>query len=162
MQLELILKTVILLAVANGAPLVAKKLLGSYLEHPLDGGRTLADGHRLLGSSKTIRGVLVGVLAPALIAPFAGFSWTTGLVIGAAAMAGDLLSSFIKRRMGLAPSSRAFGLDQIPESLLPALACMKDVGLTLVDVLVIVALFTVGGQILSLLLFKIRLRDQPY
>jgi hypothetical protein len=34
--------------------------------------------------------------------------------------------------------------------------------LTLADVLLITALFTVGGQALSLLLFKIRLRDHPY
>jgi CDP-2,3-bis-(O-geranylgeranyl)-sn-glycerol synthase len=162
MQLELILKFVILLAVANGAPLVAKKLLGDVLAYPLDGGRTLADGQPLLGASKTIRGVLVGVVAAALAALLLGFSWTTGLLVGAAAMAGDLVSSFVKRRMGLAPSARAFGLDHIPESLLPALAAMQDLELTLTDVLVITVLFTLGGQALSLLLFKIRLRDHPY
>jgi CDP-archaeol synthase len=162
MQLELVCKFVLMLAVANGAPLLAKKLLGSFLDYPLDAGRSLADGHRLFGSSKTVRGVLVGVLAAALLAPLVGFSWTTGLVVGAAAMAGDLFSSFIKRRMGLAPSSRAPGLDHVPESLFPALATMTDLGLTLIDVLLVVALFTVGGQMLSLLLFKIRLRDHPY
>ena len=162
MQLELILNIVILLAVANGAPLVAKKLFGDVLAYPLDGGRTLADGQPLLGSSKTIRGVLVGVVAAALAALLLGFAWTTGLLVGAAAMAGDLFSSFVKRRMGLAPSARAFGLDHIPESLLPALAAMQELELTLTDVLVITVLFTLGGQALSLLLFKIRLRDHPY
>ena len=162
MQLELILKFVILLAVANGAPLLAKKLLGDVLAYPLDGGRTLTDGQPLFGASKTIRGVLVGVIAAMLAAPLLGFALVTGLVVGAAAMAGDLVSSFVKRRMGLAPSARAFGLDHVPESLFPALAAMQVLELTLTDVLVITVLFTLGGQALSLLLFKIRLRDHPY
>ena len=162
MQLELILNFVILLAVANGAPLVARKLFGDVLAYPLDGGRTLADGYPLFGASKTIRGVLVGVVAAALAALLLGFTWTTGLLVGAAAMAGDLFSSFLKRRMGQPPSSRAFGLDHIPESLIPALASMHDLDLTLADVVLIVAVFTLGGQALSILLFKIRLRDHPY
>jgi hypothetical protein len=162
MQIELIVKVVILIAVANGVPVLVKKLLGSFLDTPLDGGRILADGQPLFGASKTIRGVVAGVIATIIAAPLLGLAMTSGLVIGVAAMAGDLLSSFIKRRMGLAPSSRAFGLDQIPESLVPALASMRDLDLTLADVVLIVAVFTVGSQALSILLFKLRLRDQPY
>jgi len=162
MQLEIVVKVLILIAVANGAPVVVKKLLGTFLDTPLDGGRILADGQPLFGASKTIRGVLAAVIATILAAPLLGLAMTSGLVIGAAAMAGDLFSSFIKRRMGRAPSSRAFGLDQIPESLAPALASMYDLDLTLADVVLIVAAFTVGGQALSILLFKLRLRDHPY
>jgi CDP-2,3-bis-(O-geranylgeranyl)-sn-glycerol synthase len=162
MQLELIFKVLLLVAIANGAPLVAKKLLGNFLAYPLDAGAALPDGGPLFGAAKTIRGIVVCVIAAALGAPLLGLAWTTGALIGATAMAGDLLSSFVKRRMGWPPSSRALGLDQIPESLFPALACMPVLGLTLADVIVIVAAFTVGGLGLSLLLFKIRLRDQPH
>lgn len=162
MQLEIVVKVLILIAVANGAPVVVKKLLGTFLDTPLDGGRILADGQPLFGASKTIRGILAGVIATVLTAPLLGLTMASGLVIGAAAMTGDLFSSFIKRRMGKPPSSRAFGLDQIPESLFPALASMHDLDLTLADVVLIVAVFTVGGQALSVLLYKIRLRDQPY
>ena len=77
-------------------------------------------------------------------------------------MAGDLISSFIKRRMGRPPSSRALGLDQIPESLLPALACKSLLALTVADVIVVVALFSVGELILSRLLFKMHIRKEPY
>ena len=41
-------------------------------------------------------------------------------------------------------------------------AARQVLGLTLADVLLITVLFTLGGQALSLLLFKIRLRDHPY
>ena len=49
-----------------------------------------------------------------------GLPATVGTPLGGGAMLGDALSSFIKRRMGAAPSSRATGLDQIPEALLAA------------------------------------------
>ena len=49
--------------------------------------------------------------------------WRLGALVAASAMAGDCLSSFIKRRFGLEPSEMTLGLDQVPESLFPAVAC---------------------------------------
>ena len=162
MQPDLILKFLLLLAIANGTPVVAKRLLGRFLRYPLDAGVTFIDGRAILGSSKTIRGVLVSVIATSVCAPLLGFAWTTGLLIGLAAMAGDLFSSFIKRRIGYPPSSKALGLDQIPESLLPALPCKSVLALTFADVFLIVALFSVGNLLASRLLYKIHLRDEPH
>ncbi len=162
MQLYPILKFVLLLAIAKGTPVMAEKLLGGFLSYPLDAGKTFVDGRRLFGCSKTIRGIIVAVMATSACAPVFGVAWTTGLVIGLAAMVGDLISSFIKRRMGRPPSSRALGLDQIPESLLPALACKSLLALTVADVIVVVALFSAGDLILSRLLFKMHIRKEPY
>ena len=162
MQPELIFKFLLLLAIANGTPVVAKRLLGRFMCYPLDAGVTFIDGRALLGSSKTIRGILVSVIATSVCAPVLGFAWTTGFIIGIAAMTGDLFSSFIKRRMGYPPSSRALGLDQIPESLFPALACKSLLALTFADVIFIVVLFSFGNLIVSHLLFKISLRDEPH
>jgi len=162
MQLELIFNFIVLLAIANGTPVIAKRLLGRFLAYPLDADKAFVDGRPLLGRSKTIRGILVSVIATSLCAPLLGLAWTTGFLISVAAMAGDLFSSFIKRRIGYPPSSQALGLDQIPESLFPALACMSLLALTLADVIFIVALFSVGNLIVSRLLFKIRLRDEPH
>ena len=162
MQLQLMLKFVLLVAIANGTPVIAEKLLGRFLSYPLDMGKTFIDGRPIFGSSKTIRGIVVAVLAASASAPVLGVPWPTGFLIGVAAMAGDLASSFIKRRMGRPPSSRALGLDQIPESLLPALACKSLLALTVADVILIVALFSVGELVLSRLLFKLHIRDRPY
>ena len=162
MQLHLILKFVLLLAIANGTPVLAEKLLGRFLSYPLDAGKTFIDGRPLFGSSKTIRGIVVAVLATSACAPVLGVAWTIGFLVGLAAMAGDLLSSFIKRRIGRPPSSRALGLDQIPESLLPALACKSLLALTVADVVLVVALFSIGELILSRLLFKMHIRKEPY
>ena len=77
-------------------------------------------------------------------------------------MTGDLLSSFTKRRLALKPSSRATGLDQIPESLVPALMCWHELSLTVADVVAVVGLFFFGEIVLSRLLFRMHIRDRPY
>ena len=162
MQLHLILKFVLLLAIANGTPVIAEKLLGRFFSYPIDAGKTFIDGRPLFGSSKTIRGTVVAVMGTSACAPMLGVTWPTGSLIGVAAMAGDLISSFMKRRMGRPPSSRTLGLDQIPKSLLPALACKSLLALTAPDIILIVALFSLGGFILSRLLFKMHIRKEPY
>jgi hypothetical protein len=52
-----------------------------------------------------------------------------------------VLSSFLKRRLSLPPSSRATALDQIPESLLPTVAIRSSLGLSAFDVASVVIIF---------------------
>src|SRR6516225_8111296 len=162
MQPLRIVEFLLLLAIANGTPVVIKRLLGDFLAHPLDGGRTFVDGRPLFGSSKTIRGVATSMVATAAFAPVFGVTLTTGLVIALGAMGGDLLSSFLKRRMGYASSSRALGVDQIPESLLPAVICKNLLGLSLADIVFVVAIFFLGEIVMSRILFRLHIREQPY
>jgi CDP-diglyceride synthetase len=158
----MILKLLILLAMGNGTPVLAKVLLGDRLARPLDGGAVFVDGRPLFGPAKTIRGILVSLVATPLAAWLIGLSWHLGVVLAALAIAGDLLSSFVKRRMGLALSSMAIGLDQIPESLLPLLGAPLFMPLSLLDVLVGMAIFFTCELILSRILFHLNLRDRPY
>jgi CDP-2,3-bis-(O-geranylgeranyl)-sn-glycerol synthase len=152
----------LLIGAANTAPLFAKKLFGERCAWPLDGDAHWFDGRPVFGHSKTVRGIAVGIVTPALLAwPLDQPMWH-GAAIGAAAMAGDLVSSFCKRRMNFAPSSRAIGLDQIPEVLLPALVARGWFGLTLLDVALVVAVFFGLEIVLSKLLYRFKLRDQPY
>jgi hypothetical protein len=162
MQPVLVLELLILLAVANGTPVVAKRLFGGAFAQPLDGGALFADGRPWFGPSKTIRGVVLATLATAAAAGVLGLGWKVGALLGGVAMAGDLLASFIKRRLGLAPSSQAVGLDQIPESLLPMLAGRLFMPVTGLDIAVTTLLFFVGEVILSRLLYKWHVRDRPY
>ncbi len=157
-----VLQLLILLMLANGTPVIGKKILGGRYSYPLDGNLTFADGRPLFGRSKTIRGVTLAVLVATGAAPIIGLGWKTGLLVGSFAMAGDLFSSFCKRRLGLPSSSRASGLDQIPESLLPLLACRDLLALTAADIAVCVLMFVIGEVVLSRLLYAFRLRDRPY
>lgn len=157
-----ILQLLILLMLANGTPVAAKKILGERFSYPLDGGAGFVDGRPLFGRSKTIRGVVLAILVTAAGAPLIGLTWEIGVLVGSLAMAGDLLSSFLKRRLDLPPSSRASGLDQVPEALLPLLVCRNLLVLSLADIGVAVVLFFIGEVVLSRLLYAFRLRDRPY
>jgi hypothetical protein len=157
-----IAQMLILLALANGTPVFAKKIFGERLSRPVDGGLRFFDGRPLFGASKTIRGALLAILVTTAGAPLIGLDWRIGALVGTLAMVGDLVSSFIKRRLAMASSSQASGLDQIPESLLPLLACRGALALSYLDMLVVLVLFFVGEVLLSRLLFKFGLRDRPY
>jgi CDP-diglyceride synthetase len=127
MRWLLILKLVVLLTVANGTPVIATKLFGNFLNQPLDLGAVFVDGRPLVGHSKTVRGIILSLMATTAFAPLLGYEWILGLIIAGAAMIGDLLSSFLKRRLDLPPSSRATGIDQIPECLLPTLHSLRTI-----------------------------------
>lgn len=157
-----ILQLLILLMLANGTPVAAKKILRERFSYPLDGGVGFVDGRPLFGRSKTIRGVVLAIVVAAAGAPLIGLTWEIGVLVGSLAMAGDLLSSFLKRRLDLPPSSRASGLDQVPEALFPLLACRNLLLLSLADIVVAVALFFIGEVVLSRVLYAFRLRDRPY
>src|ERR1700760_1249649 len=157
-----VLKLLVLLMLANDTPVIAKKMFGGHHSYPLDGDLTFADGRPVFGRSKTIRGVVLAVLVTTAGAPLIGLGWRIGLLVGSFAMAGDLFSSFCKRRLGLPSSSRASGLDQIPESLLPLLACRDLLGLTVIEIVVCVVMFVIGEGVLSRLLYAVRLRDRFY
>ena len=157
-----VLQLLVLLTLANGTPVIAKRILGKLWSQPLDGGAVFLDGQPLFGSSKTIRGIALSIAGTAACAPILGLDWRVGLAAAMTAMAGDLFSSFLKRRMKLPPSSRATGLDQIPESLFPALACRAMLGLSAIDIVAVVAIFFAGEAVLSRLLFRLGVRDRPF
>ena len=157
----LILQVLILLGVANGAPIVARGLLGERFNRPLDGGKTFSDGAPIFGSTKTVRGLLASLLISAAGAELLGLSASFGACFAAAAMLGDLFSSFIKRRMGVASSSPVTGLDQIPEALFPALAALYYLDLSALDVAIIVMLFYLLEIAVSPVLYRLRIRKFP-
>jgi CDP-diglyceride synthetase len=162
MRLLHILPLLVLLTLANGTPIVAKKIFGPRFARPLDAGFNFFDGRPLFGHSKTIRGILASIFITTVSAPLIGMGLTIGAIVASAAMAGDLFSSFVKRRLNFPPSSRALGLDQVPESLFPMLACRDALSLTIADIALGVGIFFVGELILSRLLYQVHLRDEPY
>ena len=91
-----------------------------------------------------------------------GVGWRIGAELAALSMLGDLCSSFLKRQLGLPPHAKAFGLDQIPEALVPILVLQTRLGLTGWDIAVLVAAFVTLEIVLSQLLFRLHLRDRPY
>jgi CDP-2,3-bis-(O-geranylgeranyl)-sn-glycerol synthase len=156
------LKLLVLLVLANGAPIIARHLLGECCTWPIDGGLKTRGGHPIFGHSKTVRGLLAAVVTTAVAAPLLGIDWRWGAAIGGLAMLGDLIASFTKRRLGYPPSSRAFGLDQIPESLVPLLVIAPTFQLNAWSIVMVVLAFTLVVPLLSRLFFLLGIRRRPY
>ena len=109
-----------------------------------------------------LRGLLLSMAATAIAAVLLDLHWYVGAIFAAASLVGDLVSSFLKRRLRLRPHAQAFALDQIPEALLPLLVLRSALGLSFLDIAITVAAFIVLELPLSRLLFILNIRDRPY
>jgi CDP-2,3-bis-(O-geranylgeranyl)-sn-glycerol synthase len=113
-------------AVANMAPVFAKKMdVLRFLDRPIDNNVTYR-GQPLLGKHKTWRGLFAGLVAAcavtglqALLGPtqFDVINYSqdwllAGVLLGFGAIAGDAIKSFFKRRMGVAAGSPWVPYDQ--------------------------------------------------
>ncbi len=105
---------------------------------------------------------MASVLATVPAVVFIGLEAWQGIVVALLAMAGDLLSSFIKRRLRKPPSSMSLGLDQVPETLLPLLVLQWWLGLDGIQLVTVVVLFLVLVVPLSWLLYRLRIRNRPW
>jgi CDP-2,3-bis-(O-geranylgeranyl)-sn-glycerol synthase len=161
-NLLLDLLLLLLLLVANGSPIGARAVLGKRMDWPIDGGLHLGDGRPLFGRSKTLRGILTAMATTPLVAHLLGMDWRIGLLIGTLAMTGDLLSSFIKRRIGLPAGARATGLDHLPESVLPLLACAPLLDLGPANVALVALTFMLTDMLLSRWLHRLGIGRHPH
>ena len=119
MNTHIIINLVLLLVITNGAPVIARLLLRQRFNQPLDCNLQFIDGRPLLGPAKTVRGFVSAISLTALTATLFDLSPVQGSLFALLGMSGDLVSSFIKRRLGITSSRSAPLLDQLPETLLP-------------------------------------------
>ncbi|WP_242523488.1 CDP-archaeol synthase [Thiocystis minor] len=143
------LDALLLVSWANGVPVAVRLLLGDRWASPVDGGAVFYDGRPWLGASKTWRGWFSSVLTTPFVAVFLGLSWELGLVAVLGAMLGDSATSFFKRRFGFRSGASVPVLDQVPESLIPALALQTPLSLTTLDLALVVSGFWMIDQLLT-------------
>lgn len=96
----------------NGAPVI----FGGGL--PIDLGKSLPDGGRILGDNKTFRGFLGGILVGVLVGAFGYYMFSRSLLFVAVlaslgALLGDLAGAFLKRRLKIKPGGPLPGVDQL-------------------------------------------------
>ena len=152
MRFWLVHQLVLLLVISNATPVILSLLAGRRWNRPLDGNRLFLDQRPLLGPSKTVRGVLGSVLVTALLAPLFSLTAIEGAGFALLAMTGDLCSSFIKRRLGIASSRSVPFLDQLPETVLPLWAMQAVLGAGTNEMVAAVAFFIVLDLLLSRLI----------
>ena len=154
--------TLLLLVSANAGPILARNIFRQRYACPLDAGIKLSDGRALLGRSKTWRGLIGSICCATVMAGLLGLDLVLGSLFGLLSMLGDLLASFCKRRLGKVESSRARGLDTIPESVLPAWILSNQLGLSVLDIVLVVVLFFLLEEFISPVLYKWHIRRRPY
>lgn len=152
----------LVIVAANGAPILIHIWVEPRINYPVDFNFKFFDGNRLFGNSKTWIGVASIILVATGLSWSFGLGWQTGLLAGLGVASGDLLSSFIKRRLGMRSSSMALGLDQIPESLFPFFLLMNRFNLSMIDILLGVLCFTILELIISRILYRWHIKEKPY
>jgi len=106
--------------IANSSPVVFSGRI------PMDLGKKFWDGKRLLGPGKTFKGLVAAIAigtttgfilasANGVFLPQAEFKQKilAGFLLSAGTMAGDLLGSFIKRRLDIPPGAQHEFFDQL-------------------------------------------------
>ncbi|WP_020408067.1 CDP-archaeol synthase [Hahella ganghwensis] len=162
LEVVLELKLFALLVIINGAPIVARNLL-PMLNAAIDGGKVLPwDKRPLLGKSKTWRGLMAGILAGMLAATLLGFPWQHGIILAIASLCGDLLTSFIKRRLDFKTSAKAPILDQFLEVSLPLGVAQHLYALNTLNAVGVLAAFILFNWGISPLLYRLGWRKKPY
>ena len=107
----------------NGAPVI----FGGG--RPIDMGRRLGDGQRILGDNKTIRGFIGGLLVGVAVGILCSYLFSKNLLLIAipaslGALMGDLAGAFVKRRLRIAPGGAFPVLDQL-DFVVCAIACVS-------------------------------------
>ncbi len=146
--------------VANGAPVI----FGGGT--PLDFGRKLGK-KPIFGKHKTVRGTLAGFIAGFIIAgiesQFFPSLLLTGVMLTTGTMLGDLLGSFIKRRLGKREGYDMFLMDQYLFFLLALVFALPFGNFPVYQgLLVLVILTGVLHRGLNILAHKVNLKKVPW
>jgi len=132
----------LMLAAANATPVFVARIFGRRLDAPVDAMVRRHGSGPLFGAHKTWRGLISGAAASALAGSVLPCGAWVGLGFGLLALAGDLASSFVKRRLRQPSGHSAPLLDQLPESLLPLIVFAHALALTDAQIFGTAAIFT--------------------
>jgi len=141
---------------------------------PLDLNNRFVDGRELLGKGKTLRGtffgILTGIIVTLIIANFF-FNETLlltkyyifyGILISVGAIFGDLIGSFLKRRMGLKRGAPVIILDQF-DFLFIGIIFGAIYALPSIEEFIALAVITLFAHKLSnMIAFKLKLKKVPW
>jgi predicted MPP superfamily phosphohydrolase len=147
------IKILILLWSINLTPVLLAYFFEGKWDTPLDKGILFIDGKPLLGSHKTIRGTLGGIAAGIFFGLVLGISWWVALSAGIMSMLGDLLSSFIKRRLDMIEGADSPVMDQLFEGALPFVIIAPAYSLSFAKLFFLILVFVIvaylGAQFLT-------------
>ncbi len=129
--------------------------------HPIDFGARLRDGRRIFGDGKTWEGLIIGTFLGGLLGlpvyVFFGVS-ANPFVFAFLGLFGDLIGSFVKRRMGLRRGEHAPILDEL-DFLFPPLAYAMPPWR---DALVLILITPFLHRAVSIAGYKLGVKREPW
>ncbi len=143
--------------IANMAPVFAARynwLAG--LNIPLDFGYQWNNG-ALLGSNKTVRGLLVGVIAAAIVGWLQG-DLLLGAGLGLGALLGDAIKSFLKRRLNIPSGESWKPWDQIDFVLGAIVVSVIFYSLSVTHYLIALVIIGFGSYLVSYVGIKLNIK----
>jgi len=158
---------------ANATPVITSKLLRTST--PIDLRKNFIDGRRIFGEGKTIEGFLSGLIVGTLVGIAVSatplntilpqslkLTPLKSFVLSLGALLGDLLGSFIKRRLGIPRGAPAPLLDQLDFLLVALLLYVLIFGtIDLSYIAVLVPLTVVLHIATNYIAYKLRLKPVP-
>jgi CDP-2,3-bis-(O-geranylgeranyl)-sn-glycerol synthase len=128
---------------------------------PLDGGAKWIDGKPILGSHKTIKGTLFGILTGTSVGIFQG-NLGGGLLQAVGAIFGDMVFSFFKRRIDLEPGASFPLVDQL-DFIVFAIILSYPFQYTEFDRIIVIILLTLPLHYLSnFIAYLFKLKKNPW
>lgn len=144
---------------------------------PMDFGRKFYDKRPLLGSGKTWRGAIAGIIAGTLVAYFQGmigesyglsalgFTPMTvklGLLLSAGTIFGDTVKSFFKRRLGYKPGQKMFLADQLDFLFGALLFASFDTMITIRMFAVLLIITPITHRLTNVFAYRLGLKKVPW
>jgi CDP-2,3-bis-(O-geranylgeranyl)-sn-glycerol synthase len=167
---------------ANVTPILVAPLPGlRKLDAPIDCGLTYR-GKRVLGSHKTWRGLVSGVIMATFTLwlqqlAVEQYAWaqslahevnyaalptvTLGVLFGLGALGGDAIESFFKRQRGVAPGHGWFPWDQLDYIIGAAIASLPFVALNAKQYVLLIALWLLVHLVSSYIGWLLHLNERP-
>jgi uncharacterized protein len=151
----LFIQVPILLWAINVTPLLLRHSIGTRYSKPIDRGKCFWDGQRIFGDNKTGRGIFAGIVVGGLFAKIIGFTFSIGVCAGYLDMLGDLITSFIKRRIHKPSGTTMPGFDQVFEGLLPVVMFKLLYSFSFIYLIITLFIFCFGNYYGAILVNKI-------
>ncbi len=145
--------------VSNMSPLLVTRLIGGG--RPLDMGINFVDGKRLFGDNKTVEGTFSIIIVGSILGliydlKFIGFIQALGVAVG------DIVGSFMKRRLCIEPGGSLPFIDQELFMILAILLSNPFLKLSLRQIAFILAITPVLHLVSNAVAFLIGLKEVPY
>ncbi len=146
---------------ANATPIYVKKF--NFLDTPIDGGGKFR-GKPILGSHKTIRGFVFGIIVGTAVGGITLGSFEHGFILSFTSLLGDLAGAFFKRQSNKKPGEKSVLHDRVLDTAFPITAAyiFGFLYLSVWQILFLIVITLFINNVANLIYYKLKIKDKPW